>query len=62
MTKVHSMTTEDLEHFIEHKELEVTGNPDSSLQLKKEFKTKLDERLKKHSKRIPHKEVLKKFE
>ena len=61
MAKTQSMTTQDLEQFIEHKVLEMIGDPDSGLQLRKEFKATLQERLKKSSKRISHKEVLKKF-
>ena len=61
MDKVKDMSIDDLEQFIEHKFLEIFGDPDSGVQLKKEFKTKLEERLKKPSKRIAHNEVLKKF-
>ncbi len=61
MAKLKDMSVEDLEQFIEQKVLEVLGDPDSGLQLRDEFKTKLEERLKKTSRRIPHKEVLKKF-
>ena len=61
MAKVKDMTVDDLEHLIEHKFLEILGDPDSGLQLRKEFKTKLEQRLKKPSKRISHDEVLKKF-
>jgi hypothetical protein len=61
MAKVKDMTVDDLENLIEHKFLEILGDPDSGLQLRKEFKTKLEQRLKKPSKRISHEEVLKKF-
>lgn len=61
MAKVKDMTVDDLEHLIEHKFLEILGDPDSGLQLRKEFKTKLEQRLKKPSKRISHEEVLKIF-
>ena len=61
MPKVRDMSIDDLEHFIEQKLLEVLGDPDSGLQLKEEFRSKLEERLKKPSKRIPHQEVLKRF-
>jgi hypothetical protein len=61
MAKVKDMTVDDLEHLIEYKFLEILGDPDSGLQLRKEFKTKLEQRLKKPSKRISHEEVLKKF-
>ena len=61
MAKLKDMSVEDLEQFIEQKVLEVLGDPDSGLDLRDEFKAKLEERLKKPSRRIPHKEVLKKF-
>jgi hypothetical protein len=61
MAKVKDMTIDDIENLIEHKLLEIIGDPDSGLRLKKEFKTKLEQRLKKPSKRIPHREVLKRL-
>jgi hypothetical protein len=61
MPKVKDMSTEDLEHFIEQKLLELLGDPDSGLELKKEFRKKLEQRLRKPSERIPHQEVLKRF-
>jgi hypothetical protein len=61
MSNVRDMSIEDLEHFIEQKLLEVLGDPDSGLQLKEEFRRKLEERLKKPSKRTPHQEVLNRF-
>jgi hypothetical protein len=61
MAKIKDMTIEDLEHFIENKFLEIIGDPDSGLQLKREFKTKLQKRLSTPSKRISHQEVLKRF-
>lgn len=57
--KIKDMSVNDLEQLIEHKLLEILGDPDSGLQLKKEFKRKLEQRLKKPSKRISHEEVLK---
>lgn len=59
--KIKDMSIDDLEQLIEHKLLEILGDPDSGLQLKKEFKIKLKQRLKKPSKRISHEEVLKRF-
>ncbi len=59
MPKIKDITMEDLEQLIEHKMLEILGDPDSGLRLKEEFKTKLQQRLKKSSKKIPHREVLK---
>ncbi|MCX5805346.1 MAG: hypothetical protein NT010_04660 [Proteobacteria bacterium] len=61
MSKTQSIISPNLEQFIEQKVLEIIGDPDSGLQLKKDFKLKLEERLKNHSKRTSHKEVLKKF-
>ena len=55
------MTIEDLEQLIEHKFIEILGDPDSGLQLEKEFKTRLKKRLKTSSKRISHQEVLERF-
>ena len=53
MPKVEEMTTDELEHFIERKLLEILGDPDSGLQLKPEFKKKLMAKLNKAKKRIP---------
>ncbi|MHB1664712.1 MAG: hypothetical protein ACYCT7_05560 [bacterium] len=61
MSNIKNMTMDDLEQFIEYKLIEIIGNPDSGLKLKKEFKVKLEERLKKTSKRIPGEEVIKKI-
>ena len=61
MTKIKEMTINDIEQLIEQKLLEILGDPDSGLHLRKEFKTKIEQRLKKPSKRISHEEVLKKF-
>ena len=61
MSKVKDLTINDLEQLIEHKLLEILGDPDSGLQLKEEFKNKIEQRLKRPSKRIPHHEVLKRF-
>jgi hypothetical protein len=61
MPKIKDITMEDLEQLIEHKMLEILGDPDSGLALKEEFKAKLQQRLKKSSKKIPHREVLKRF-
>jgi hypothetical protein len=46
---------------VEQKLLEIIGDPDSGLHLKKEFKAKLEQRLKKPPKRISHEEVLQRF-
>ena len=55
------MTADDIEQLVEQKLLEIIGDPDSGLHMKREFKTKLEQRLKKPSKRISHEEVLKRF-
>lgn len=51
------MSIDNLEQFIEQKLLEILDDPDSDQQLKEEFRTKLEQRLKKSSKRIPHEGV-----
>jgi hypothetical protein len=61
MAKVKEMSVNDIEQIVEHKLLEIIGDPDSGLQLKKEFKLELQKRLKKSSRRTPHQEVLKRF-
>ncbi|MEW6108866.1 MAG: hypothetical protein AB1632_06845 [Nitrospirota bacterium] len=61
MPRAKAMTAEEIEQLVEQKLLEIIGDPDSGLHLKKEFKTKLEQRLKKPSKRIPHEEVMKRF-
>ncbi len=61
MPKVKEMSVDDIEQIVEHKLLEIIGDPDSGLQLKKEFKSELQKRLKKSSRRTHHQEVLKRF-
>lgn len=61
MAKAKAMTADDIEQLVEQKLLEIIGDPDSGLHLKKEFKAKLEQRLKKPSKRISHEEVSKRF-
>ena len=61
MARAKALTTDDIEQLIEQKLLEIIGDPDSGLHLKREFKAKLEQRLKKPSKRISHEEVLKRF-
>lgn len=61
MARAKAVTMDDVEQLVEQKLLEIIGDPDSGLHLKREFKTKLEQRLKKPSKRIPHEEVLKRF-
>ncbi len=61
MARVKDPSTDDLEHLIEQKVLEMLGDPDSGLELREEFKKELEERLEKPSKRVPQQEVLKRF-
>lgn len=61
MARAKAMTADDVEQLIEHKLLEIIGDPDFGLHLTKELKAKLEQRLKKPSKRISHEEVLKRF-
>ncbi|MEK7802811.1 MAG: hypothetical protein AAB251_00245 [Deltaproteobacteria bacterium] len=61
MAKVKEMTIDDIEQLIEHKLLEILGDPDSGLQLTREFKAKIEQRLKRPSERISHEEVVKRF-
>ena len=61
MLKVKDLSMDDLEYLIEQKLLAILGDHDSGLELTDEFKKKLTERLKKPSRRISHKEVLKEF-
>ena len=58
MTKVKDLTIDELEYLIEHKILEVLGDPDSGLELSQEFKQELKGRLENPSRRIPHQEVV----
>ncbi len=61
MAKTKVMTASDIEQLVEQKLLEIIGDVDSGLHLKKEFKAKLEQRLKKSAKRISHEEVLKRL-
>lgn len=61
MARGKTMTADDVEQLIEQKLIEIIGDPDSSLHLKKEFKAKLEQRLKRSAKRMSHEEVLKRF-
>jgi hypothetical protein len=56
-----TMKVDDIEQLIEQKLLEMIGDPDSGLHLKKAFREKLAQRIKKPLKRISHEEVLKRF-
>jgi hypothetical protein len=61
MPKAKGMTVDEIEQIVEQKMLEIIGDPDSGLHLKKKFRTQLEQRLKKPSRRISHEEVLKRF-
>jgi len=61
MTKVKDLTIDDLDYLIEQKILEIFGDPDSGLELREEFRQELERRLKNPSRRIPHREVVKKL-
>lgn len=51
----------DIDQLIESKLLELIGDPDSGLKLKKSFKAKLEQRLYRPSKKIPHDQVVRRF-
>lgn len=61
MSKVKDMSIEDIEQLIKNKILRIFGDPEAGLQLSDEFKKKLKARLKEPSKRVFHKEVLKRL-
>jgi len=61
MKPINQLTNEDLEHLIEQKIIEILGDPDTSLDLREEFRKALKDRLARRLKRIPHQEVLKRF-
>ncbi len=61
MKPINQLTNEDLEHLIEQKIIEILGDPDTSLDLREEFRNELKDRLARRLKRIPHQEVLKRF-
>lgn len=61
MNRIKDLTIEDLEHLIEQKVMEFLGDPDSGLELRKEFKAELSRRLKNPGLRVSQHEVVKKF-
>ena len=61
MPKTKGMTVDEIEQIVEQKMLEIIGDPDSGLHLKKTFRTQMEQRLKKRSGKISHEEVLKRF-
>lgn len=60
-TKNDDITLEKIENLIEIKIIEILGDPDSGLELRNDIKDKLKKRLENLSKRVSHKEVIKKF-
>lgn len=61
MSKIKDLTVGDLEHLIEQKVMEFLGDPDSGLDLRKEFKEELSRRLKIPGPRVSRQEAEKKF-
>ncbi|MEA3222427.1 MAG: hypothetical protein U9P49_04610 [Thermodesulfobacteriota bacterium] len=61
MRSLNQLTVDDLENLIEQKILEIWGDPDTSLDLREEFKKELKARLGKRLKRTPHGKVMEKF-
>ena len=61
MKTINQLTNEDLEHLIEQKIIEILGDPDTSLDVREEFKNELKDRLARRLKRTPHQEVMKRF-
>jgi hypothetical protein len=61
MAKEKTLTVDEIEELIEQKLNEMIGDPDSGLHLKKEFKARIEQRLKSPSKRVQHDEVMKRF-
>lgn len=62
MNRIKDITVDDLEHLIEQKLMEFLGDPDSGLELKQEFKEKLNRRLSNSAARVSHQEVEKSFD
>jgi len=61
MKNINQLTIDDLENLIEQKILEILGDPDTSLDLRGEFKEELKARIARRVKRVPHQEVMKRF-
>ncbi len=59
--KTQSLTKQEIEMMIEQKVLELLGDPDNGLQLKEEFKKKINKRLKNLSDTVSHSEIMKKY-
>jgi hypothetical protein len=61
METINRITIEELEHLIEQKIIEILGDPDTNLELREDFKERLEARLAGRSKRASHKEVMERF-
>ena len=61
MKTIGAMSLDELENLIEHKILEVFGDPDAGLELREDFKEKLKKRLSVNSMRVSHREAVEKF-
>lgn len=61
MKTIGAMSIDELENLIEHKILEVFGDPDAGLELREDFKEKMKKRLSVNSTRISHREAVEKF-
>ncbi len=59
MVVIKDLTIDDFEYLIEQKVLEILGDPDAGLELREELKEELKNRLKYPSRRVSHKEVIK---
>jgi len=58
---IGQLSLEDLDFMIEKKVLEILGDPDLGLELKREFREELKKRLAEKTHRVSHKEVMKQF-
>jgi len=56
-----TLSVDDIELLIEQKLLELLGDPDSGLELREDFKKKLQDRIKKSSGRVSHNKVVAKY-
>ncbi|MBF0473210.1 MAG: hypothetical protein HQK91_04175 [Nitrospirae bacterium] len=56
------MTLNEIEQLIEHKLIDFLGDPDSGLELREDFKEKLEKRLNNPTSSISHDEVIKLFD
>jgi hypothetical protein len=61
MAEATKIPLDELEDLIERKLLEILGDPDSGLRLRPEFKKRIAERMDKPSKRVTHRDVMKRF-